>query len=164
MTSSSETGGAGPREILVRAYQVGFGDCFLLSFRYELQENDAHILIDFGSTEVPEGAPKRSAMLRQIALDIEKRCGGHLYAVVATHRHADHINGFSTTDDQTGSGDIIRGCQPDLVLQPWTEDPDATRDPRARSLLDRLEMLHGMASRIETTELKRLYKIKGYSP
>jgi hypothetical protein len=164
MTSSSETGEAGPQEILVRAYQVGFGDCFLLTFRYERREDDRHILIDFGSTEVPEGAPKRSEMLRQIAQDIEKRCDRHLHAVVATHRHADHINGFSTTDDQTGSGDIIRRCRPDLVLQPWTEDPDAPRDPRAKPLLDRLAMLHAMASRIETTELKRLYKIKGYSP
>ena len=36
------------RAMSLRAYQVGFGDCFLLSFEYGRGER--HLLIDFGST------------------------------------------------------------------------------------------------------------------
>jgi hypothetical protein len=51
-----------------------------------------------------------------------------LTAVVATHRHEDHVSGYGT-DDATGkSGDIIKSLAPRVVLQPWTEDPDAARD------------------------------------
>lgn len=114
-----------PEKITVCAYQVGFGDCFLLTFHYPEGDSNGkqHILIDFGSTESPTGKLKRSAMLRSIADDIKSRCGGKLRAVVATHRHADHINGFGK-----GSGEIIAKCQPDFVLQPWTEDPAAAAD------------------------------------
>src|SRR5262244_3942383 len=63
-----------------------------------------------------------------IANEIEKHCEGNLTAVVATHRHADHISGFAT-DGATGkSGEVIKKLKPKVVLQPWTEDPDAKTD------------------------------------
>jgi hypothetical protein len=65
-----------------------------------------------------------------VANDIAKVCGGQLTAVVATHRHADHISGFATEDATGRSGVTIKGLAPRLVLQPWTEDPDAARDAR----------------------------------
>jgi hypothetical protein len=154
-TSSSR-----PRKISLRAYQVGFGDCFLLTFHYAAPETDRHILIDFGSTEIPDGAPERPKMLLKIAQDIQKKCDGHLHAVIATHRHADHINGFATQKGGKGSGDVIRSCKPDVVLQPWTEDPDAPEDP----FRERLKTLHAIAWKIGNAELGRLQKIKGYSP
>jgi hypothetical protein len=45
--------------------------------------------------------------------------------VVATHRHRDHISGFATRKNGCGPGDIIAACRPELVVQPWTERPDA---------------------------------------
>jgi len=98
-----------PGKLTLRVYNAGFGDCFLLTFHYRAR--DRHVLIDFGATE-------RS--LVRIASDISKRCFGKLDAVVATHRHGDHIGGFAGR-----SGAIIRGCHPDVVVQPWTERPDA---------------------------------------
>jgi hypothetical protein len=103
---------------------MGFGDCYLLTFHYGAEGR--HILIDFGSTEKPSNAPKD--LMLQVAQDIKQRCGGKLHIVVATHRHKDHISGFATNPDGNASGDIIRGCNPDLVIQPWTEDPDAQID------------------------------------
>lgn len=37
-----------PKKVKIRTYNVGFGDCFLLSFDYGGSER--HVLIDFGST------------------------------------------------------------------------------------------------------------------
>ena len=122
-----------PETLTLRAYQVGFGDCFLLTFHYPKRGTkpafDRHVLIDFGSTALPGKAPKD--YLVRVAKDIETECGGKLHAVVATHRHADHINGFARQADGKGTGDIIRQLRPDVVVQPWTEDPDAQKDALA---------------------------------
>lgn len=116
-----------PRSVTIRTYQVGFGDCFLLTFNYA--GGKRHVLIDFGSTRRPRSAPKK--LLDEIAREIRRDCGGKLTAVVATHRHRDHIDGFRTNRKGTAPGNVIRGLKPDVVLQPWTEDPGAPRDPRS---------------------------------
>ena len=103
-----------PSKLTLRVYNVGFGDCFLLTFHYP--GRDRHVLIDFGSTT------GNSKLLLKIANDIAKRCQGKLDAVVATHRHCDHINGFATRKDGKGPGDIIARCHPEIVVQPWTEE------------------------------------------
>jgi len=119
-----------PKSVEIRSYQVGFGDCFLVSFVYS-RSDKRHLLIDFGTTGLPKPL-KPSTHMRRVAQDIASVCNGdRLTAVVATHRHADHINGFGT-DGKTGeSGTIIKGLQPRLVLQPWTEDPDAKTDAKS---------------------------------
>ncbi len=112
---------AHPVTATIRAYQMGFGDCFLLSFAYS-DASTRHILIDFGSTGMPD---KTKFSLEDVAADIALQCGGALDIVVATHRHKDHISGFATAADGKGSGDVIRGLKPKCVIQPWTEAPDA---------------------------------------
>lgn len=113
-----------PRSLRIRTYQVGFGDCFLLTFRYA--NFDRNVLIDFGSTAKPKRAPK----LDRIAKKIRDDCGGKLDGVVATHRHKDHIAGFATRAAGNGPGDVIAACEPEVVVQPWTEDPDAAPDAK----------------------------------
>jgi hypothetical protein len=115
-----------PKSLTIRSYQVGFGDCFLLTFHYNGKNGDRHVLIDFGSTGQPKGVGE-NLMLR-VAQDIKEQCSGKLHAVIATHRHKDHISGFVTNKEGTASGDIIAACKPDVVLQPWTEHPDARVD------------------------------------
>jgi hypothetical protein len=126
---------AGPTSIELRTYQVGFGDCFLLSFVYG-PEDRRHVLIDFGTAQLPpRGRAQRPARpadhMPKIAGLIREACGGakgRLTALVATHRHTDHISGFGT-DAATGeSGRIIQSLRPRLVIQPWTEDPLAAED------------------------------------
>jgi hypothetical protein len=136
-----------PKNLVLRAYQVGFGDCFLLRFEYT-RGRARHVLIDFGST-------KGGADPLKIANDIAEVCEGKLDVVVATHRHKDHISGFATKKNGKGSGDIIRALEPDIVIQPWTEHPDAkknaTRAPTAQIARMRmygaaLQQLHAAAA------------------
>jgi hypothetical protein len=144
-----------PSSVEIRSYQVGFGDCFLLSFIYS-DTDKRHVLIDFGTTGLPRSG-KPSVHMPAIARDIQTVCGGQLTAVVATHRHADHVSGFGT-DTRTGkSGEIIRDLKPRLVLQPWTEDPDAARDAThatrdssrsPKSFIAGLAAMHEVAGRV----------------
>jgi hypothetical protein len=143
-----------PTSLTLRTYQVGFGDCFLLTFRYP-DGNDKNILIDFGSNAQPKSAPKD--LMPAIANDIASECKGKLHAVVLTHRHKDHIKGFATSKGK-GSGDIIAGLKPDLVIQPWTEDPKASKNARTATSLHltpneqfavSLEYMHEISAGIE---------------
>ncbi len=115
-----------PASVNIRSYQVGFGDCFLLTFYYpkaaKIEDQTRNMLVDFGSTGLPPGTPPNQMML--VAQDIKLQCRGKLHVVVATHRHKDHISGFATQRDGTGTGDIIARLNPEAVIQPWTEDPD----------------------------------------
>jgi hypothetical protein len=143
-----------PEQIVVFAYQVGFGDCFLLRFRYP--RRDRHVLIDFGTTKLPDSAGTDPMLA--IARDIATKCDGALEAVVATHRHADHISGFARNSSGTGPGDVIRALKPQLVIQPWTEHPDLQTDAtgpasggdigRARRFADALASMQGIAAQV----------------
>lgn len=121
--------GKKPLKIILRTYQVGFGDCFLLTFHYA-EKDERHILIDFGSTGLPKEFDKQKVKthMLEVAEQIRTDCGGKFHIIVATHRHKDHISGFSQTgeknDKDETSGDIIRSCKPDMVIQPWTENPN----------------------------------------
>jgi hypothetical protein len=135
---------------LIRMYNVGFGDCFLLTFTYATAK-PRNVLIDFGSTKQSASGP-RGAMV-EIAERIGEDCGGKLDIVVATHRHADHISGFGGE-----TGKVIASLKPDLVLQPWTEDPKLDPEAQgpaesaggsalqARAVTARLSAMQGLAA------------------
>src|SRR5215210_3135045 len=154
-----------PKQLEIRSYNVGFGDCFLLSFVYSGGDKK-HVLIDFGSTKAPD---ELEDFQTKVATHIEEVTGGELHAVVATHRHKDHISGFATNTKGTASGNIIRklaDAGEALVIQPWTEDPDAPTDSRgskgaphrskkAMAFTQQLDTMHGIAATI-ASEAARL--------
>ena len=117
-----------PTSVTIRMYNVGFGDCFLLMLHYPAGEN-RYMLVDYGSTAPPKYGSRD--YMRIVADDIAKTCGGKLHAIVATHRHRDHVSGFATTGD--GTGKTIAALNPDVVIQPWTEDPNAPVDAMTAS-------------------------------
>ncbi len=119
---------------VLRTYQVGFGDCFLLIFQYK-SGREVFVLVDFGSTQLPQFSPPDQMM--RVAQDIKKRCGGELDIVIASHRHKDHISGFST--DGAGTGKVIRECNPKVVLQPWTEDPKLAEDAKVPAAMHKAQ-------------------------
>ena len=55
-----------PTSVEIRAYQVGFGDCFLLSFIYG-EKDKRHVLIDFGTTGLPKRGTKTVTTSRACA-------------------------------------------------------------------------------------------------
>ncbi|HYJ22205.1 MAG TPA: hypothetical protein VEW07_09305 [Solirubrobacterales bacterium] len=138
-----------PTQVRIRSYNVGFGDCFLLTFGYD-RAKPRNVMIDFGSTKQSATGP-RGEML-EIAEQIREDCGGKLQMLVATHRHADHISGFAGKP-----GEVIASLDPDLVVQPWTEDPDLDPDAkapagsgsdgthRARAVVSRLSAMQALA-------------------
>lgn len=134
---------AAPSRVSIRTYQVGFGDCFLLSFAYG--DRERHVLVDFGSTGLPKAKRGHRDRMLAIAHDIKARCGGRLDAVIATHRHKDHISGFATNQKGTGPGDIIRALKPRIVVQPWTEDPGLSRAARGPASKADVNALHALS-------------------
>ena len=134
-----------PIDLTIRAYNVGFGDCNLLTFRY--QNFERNVLIDFGSTRRPANSSQNNT--RIIANQIKNDCGGKLDAIVATHRHKDHISGFSTNNSGTGAGDIIKKLEPDIIVQPWTEHPDAPIDA---NVAPSLQSFHAHQKRLKDME------------
>jgi hypothetical protein len=124
--------GPRPETVTVRMYQVGFGDCFLVSFAYAkpLADNRSarHMLVDFGSTHGPKGSRKGGrSVVEQAAARIAEHTDGELDVVVLTHRHRDHLSGFANDD----AAALISGLNPKLVVRPWTEHPDLPRDASA---------------------------------
>lgn len=139
-----------PKRVRVRMYQVGFGDCFLLTFAYAPPGRPRHVLIDFGSTEAPAGSSQAS-LLARIATNIRDTVGKDPFAVVATHRHADHISGFDPGSRGDGPGAVIAALKPRWVIQPWTEQLDLPVDAQAPP------GFKGMARRVSTlTTMQRI--------
>jgi hypothetical protein len=157
-----------PKSVEIRMYQVGFGDCFLVSFMYSGMDR-RHVLIDFGTAELPKRGkplkPARSAeYMPTIAKDIKAACGDRLTAVIATHRHADHISGFATDESTGRSGEIIRSLKPRIIIQPWTEDPAAAKNARSavsgsrrspKSFTSGLAAMHDIARAIHHLAMQR---------
>jgi beta-lactamase superfamily II metal-dependent hydrolase len=107
----------GGGNIRIRMYRIGFGDCFLLTFT-----GSTHVLIDCG---VHPSSP-----LNKVAEAIEhirKTTGGKLALVVVTHRHADHISGFSKPER-------FDGFTVGEVWLPWLEDLKSEKANALRSV------------------------------
>lgn len=129
-----------PKSFSVRMYNVGFGDCFLLTFDYGAgasnQPNDKkrgairkrHILFDHGSTSRARTRLSLASIAKQVAKDTD----GRLDALVVTHRHKDHLSGLGTK-----AGKAILDLGPSLVVRSWTEDPTLQKDAgKAQSLAE----------------------------
>jgi hypothetical protein len=132
-------------------YQVGFGDCFLLSFEYPEPLDDGrsvrHILIDYGSTRLPSGWRSLATVARELA----SHTAGQIDVVVVSHRHKDHLSAF-------GSPELVKfmaAGYPRLVVRSWTERPeaetaatgdDAAVGPKSAALLTRIVRAHSFAA------------------
>ena len=109
----------------VRMYNVGFGDCFLLTLPGP--DRPRKVLIDCGSHGHGKGPKPIEEVVARVLEDVVEEDGRkRIDVVVATHRHQDHVSGFAS--------DLWNGVEVSEVWLPWTEDP---RDPEARRILER---------------------------
>jgi hypothetical protein len=142
-------------------YQVGFGDCFLVSFEYAKALPDGraerHMLVDYGSTHSPKhgsGSRGGKSVVERAGERIRKHTGGQLDVVVNTHRHRDHLSGFGDPE----AAATIASLDPRYVARPWTDDPKIARDATTRraasadgnlGLAARLAVGQDLAARVE---------------
>ncbi|MCU0324657.1 MAG: MBL fold metallo-hydrolase [Spirosomaceae bacterium] len=112
------------KSVDIRMYRQGFGDCFLLTFRYP--SGKKHLMIDFGVLKSSKGESK----MKDIAEDILKTTQKKIDTLVVTHQHWDHYSGFTKSQAQ----DIIKQLSFDKLWLAWTEDFE---NPQAKALLDR---------------------------
>lgn len=117
---------ASAAHVIVRMYRIGFGDAFLLQF--PAPDGFRRVLVDCGrhfqtpTKKVGTTLPpkKESDIVAQLIADVTDDEGPKIDVVIATHRHQDHVSGFSSP--------LWKKVTVREVWMPWTEDPD---DPTA---------------------------------
>jgi len=121
--------------VLVRMYNVGFGDAFLIEFPGG-PDGVQRVLVDCGSIANPDGH-KLEDVVGRIIEDSGGPDKARIDLVIATHRHRDHVEGFT---DPRWNDVAVRE-----VWMPWTEDP---KDPKATEIR---ETQAGMAKALAAT-------------
>ncbi|HLX08963.1 MAG TPA: MBL fold metallo-hydrolase [Thermoanaerobaculia bacterium] len=81
----------------VRMYRVGFGDFFLLTV--PSPTGPQHLLIDCGVTKGTTGRGDIGTLKAAVA-DMAQETDHKLALIIVTHRHMDHIIGFSRCKDE----------------------------------------------------------------
>ncbi len=71
----------------VRAYNVLFGDCVLVS--WDEDDGKHHAWVDFGNHPGDNNGP-----FAPVYDDVLRRTDGHVDLAIVTHRHMDHLEGF----------------------------------------------------------------------
>lgn len=90
----------------VRAYNVRFGDCVLISF--DAGQGEKHILIDFGNAPSGvRGSGGKNDVFAPVARDIAQRTNRRIDLLVMSHEHLDHMEGFYS--ERTTFGDFTFG-------------------------------------------------------
>jgi ribonuclease BN (tRNA processing enzyme) len=113
------------RAVRLRAYNVGFGDCFLITVTYR-DDSRRHVLVDCGSTKMP--SRRRLATVVQAVAEETHKEG--IATAIVTHRHQDHVSGFSSN---ARSRTTIAALQPKLLIRPWMDAPTG-QDGGSRSI------------------------------
>jgi len=91
--SRSQRESGDEEQLRVRMYRVGFGDFFLLTVPSK-KLGPQHVLIDCGVTTGRTGKGD-IGVIKDAVAHMAKETGEKLALIIATHRHKDHIIGFS---------------------------------------------------------------------
>lgn len=103
----------GPAGLRVRMYRIGFGDFFLVTV--PAPSGPKHILIDCGVHT------KDTHSIAAAVADMAQETGKQLALIIVTHRHADHVTGFSKCKD------AFQQFKVDRIWMSWYEDPKDTK-------------------------------------
>ena len=98
------------KKLLVRMYNVGFGDCFLL-----VLPDKQTVLVDAGFHSQGRGEFRGDELVEQILEHVKEiNDKARIDVVIATHRHQDHVYAFNS--DKWNEFDVGE------VWLPWLED------------------------------------------
>lgn len=112
-----------PGSINIRMYNVGFGDCFLLTI--PTSDGDCKILIDCGSIKKKNKSIEDIA--KRVIKDVTADGSARIDILILSHRHEDHLSGFAKQVwDEVEIGE---------VWMPWVE---SLTDPAARRIRNEL--------------------------
>ena len=112
-----------PDKINIRMYNVGFGDCFLVTL--PTSDGDRKILIDCGSIKKKKKSIEEIA--NQVIEDVTVDGLARIDILILSHRHEDHLSGFAKKVwDEVEVGE---------VWMPWVE---SLTDPAARRIRNEL--------------------------
>lgn len=114
------------REIHVRMYNVGFGDCFLIDLPSDVRRRK--VLLDCGYHSQGRGAFDDRSLVKQVKEDLR---GESIDVVIASHRHQDHISGF-------GEEDLWKDIGVEEVWLPFTAREDAHDGDRSLAAWERV--------------------------
>jgi beta-lactamase superfamily II metal-dependent hydrolase len=149
-------------ELRVRMYRIGFGDFFLVTV--PSADGPQHVLIDCGVTTGRTGKGDIHTIKAAVA-QMAAETNGRLALLIATHRHMDHIIGFSRCEDifktfkvdaiwmpiwETEYAPEVMKFQADLNalaldLQQYLAAAGASADPRVMSIAGILENATGVS-------------------
>lgn len=100
---------------VVRMYNTGLGDCFLVGFRGD-GDKPRFMMIDCGSLKgTRQATPRMKRIMKSIA---QATRGEGIQVLVATHRHWDHLSGFKQAKDEFERIDV------EEVWLGWTENAE----------------------------------------
>lgn len=131
------------KELVIRMYRQGLGDCFLLKFTG--QDKPFNLLIDCGAL-VSKHYDKE--LMKRVVTDIQKVTNGKLDVLVVTHEHWDHISGFMDAKELFDTIEI------DNVWLGWVENPNDQAALEVKKTLGKQKVALEMAiDRLHCTEL-----------
>jgi beta-lactamase superfamily II metal-dependent hydrolase len=122
MTAPRTNKGKKPKaggELRIRMYRVGFGDFFLMTVPSK-EHGPQHVLVDCGVTNGRTGKGDIKSLKGAVA-HMAEETDFKLALIIVTHRHQDHIIGFSRC------ADLFEKFQVGAVWMPFWEmeyDPD----------------------------------------
>ena len=122
-------GAGGATGLRIRMYRVGFGDFFLLSV--PVAGSYEHVLIDCGVHA------KDVHSIAAAVAHMAQETGKQLALIIVTHRHADHVTGFSKCKELFAQFKVER------IWMSWYENP---QDQRALAIQARVA---AMASEVQ---------------
>jgi beta-lactamase superfamily II metal-dependent hydrolase len=118
------------KHVTIRMYNVGFGDAFLVLVPDGQKQR--RILFDCGSIDAADGLEMKD-IVKRIVADVTDPDGvARIDVVVGTHRHKDHVSGFSNP-----AWDDVEVKE---VWMPWTEHPTDPEARRIRNIQSRLAL------------------------
>lgn len=143
-------------KVKIRMYRQGLGDCFLLTF-YGEKDNEFNLLIDCG---VLSKANEYKEKMIKVAENIKTVTNDKIDVLVATHEHWDHLSGFLQAQS------IFDSMKIEQIWMAWTEDPkDSFAKKLKTSHADKLKALTLAYEKLKTqpTDNFNLKQKKGHN-